>query len=121
MAPFLSSLRNLKKRSKEKRDPPSSSSQPASQSPSGALIPNLIPSAPDSLSIADPAVTTPYNIANQHGNTSSHHSVAKATTLNVFKLTLTALASVSDNIPVPGLKPAMEGLLSVIEKVQVRL
>jgi hypothetical protein len=121
MAPFLSSLRNLRKRNKEKQDLPGSSSQPASPSPSRAPTPNPIPPAADSSSKADPAVTTLDDIANQQGNTSSHHSVAKATALNVFKLTLTTLGQVSDNIPVPGLKLAMEGLLSVIEKVQVCL
>jgi len=73
---------------------------------------------PDSSSKADLAVATPDNVPNQQGNTSSYRSVAKATALNAFKLTLTTLGKASDNIPVPGLKLAMEGLLLVIERVQ---
>jgi hypothetical protein len=112
MAHFFS---YIERRKKEKQHPPGSSSRPASQ------LPTLIPSAADGLSKADLAVATPGNVPNQQGNTSSYRSVAKATALNAFKLTLTTLGKASDNIPVPGLKLAMEGLLLVIEKVQVRL
>jgi hypothetical protein len=122
MTPLLSSLRNLKKRKKEKQDPPGGSSQPASHSPAGAPTPNIIPSAADSSSSkADLAIATPDNVSSQHGNISSDRSGAKATVLNMFKLTLVTLSTASDNVPVPGLKLAMEGLLSVIIKVQVRL
>jgi hypothetical protein len=112
MASFLSSLKNIKKRKKEKQDPLGSSSQPVSQTPTLAA---------DSSTKVDLAVVTPDAASNQLGNASSCNSVAKSTALNVFKLTLATLGKASDNVPVPGLKLAMEGLLSVIEMVQVRL
>jgi hypothetical protein len=120
MAPLPTFLKPFRKRKKDKQDPPGSSSQPPSQSPTRAPTPNPIPSATDSSSKAGPAVTTPDNVSNQRGNTSSDRSVAQATALNLFKFTLTTLSTASDNIPVPGLKLALDGLLSVIEKVQVR-
>jgi hypothetical protein len=121
MASFLSFLRNVKKRRKAKQDPSGLSFQPASSSESHTLAPtsNLIPSAADSASNVDLTVTTPEEALNQQGSASSHHSAAKATVLNVFKFTLAALSAASDHVPVPGLKLAMEGLLSVIERVQV--
>jgi hypothetical protein len=114
-------LRNFKKHKKAKQGPPGSSAQPASQSPTRVPNPNPLPSAADISSKVDLTLTTPNDVSNQQGNTSSYHSVAKATALNVFKLTLTTLGKVSDNIPVPGLKLALEGLLLVIERVQVCL
>jgi len=122
MASFLSSLRNVKKRKKGKQDPPGSfpSLQAASQSkPSEVLNPaNLTPSIPGNSSEVDLVASTLDFASNRQGKPSSHDPVAKTTTLNVFKLTLATLGQVSDNIPVPGLKLATEGLLSVIEKVQ---
>jgi hypothetical protein len=121
MASFLSSLKNIKKRKKEKQDPLVPSSQPVSQSRTQASTSeqNHISHAADNSSKVDLAVTTPDVATNQLGSASAYHSVAKSTALNVFKLTLATLGKASDNIPVPGLKLAMEGLLSVIEKVQV--
>jgi hypothetical protein len=123
MAPFLSSLKSIKKRKKAKQDPLGSSSQPVSQSPTRPSTPRstLISSTADNSSKVDLAAKTPDAASNQPGSTSSYHSVAKSTALNVFKLTLATLGKASDNIPVPGLKLAMEGLLSAIEKVEVCL
>lgn len=113
MAPPFSGL--FKKRKKAKQDLPGSSSQPASQSSTQAPTPNLIPSAADNSSKADLAVTTPDNASNRQEDTSPHHSV-KATALNVVKLTLETLGKAGD---INTFKVAMEGLLFVIEKVQV--
>jgi hypothetical protein len=111
MASFLSSLRNVRKRGMAKQDPSGISSQPASES--------LLPSAADSTSKVDLAATTPDNALNQQGSTPSHHFAAKAKALNMFKLTLATLGAARDSIPAPGLKLAIEGLLSAIERVQV--
>jgi hypothetical protein len=116
--PFLSTLKGLKKRKKLKG--PSESPSPLPSQPSSrALTPSLIPSAADSSSKADLDSTETTPAPPKLASTPSDYSTAKATALNVFKIALKALGSASDNIPVPGLKPAMEGLLGIIEKVQV--
>jgi hypothetical protein len=45
------------------------------------------------------------------------HSMAKATAVNALKLFLAILG----DVPGPGVKVALNGLLKIIEKVQVRL
>jgi hypothetical protein len=47
------------------------------------------------------------------------NSAAAHTALNVFKLALVTLSSASDNLPVPGVKVAVDVLLTVIDGVQV--
>jgi hypothetical protein len=44
---------------------------------------------------------------------------ARATAVNVLKTSLATLRSVSSNIPVPGLAPALDGLLVTINNIQV--
>jgi hypothetical protein len=41
------------------------------------------------------------------------------TALNVFKLALVTLSSASDNLPVPGVKIAVDVLLTVVDGIQV--
>ena len=109
-------FRFLKSRKKGKRPVSSTSESPLpSQPPSRAPTPNLssFPSG------SSPATTEPSAVASKVHGAPSDHSVAKTTALNVFKLTLSALSAASNNVPVPGLKLAMEGLLKAIEKVQV--
>jgi hypothetical protein len=122
MAPLPSFLKNITKRKKEKQDPLGSSSQPVSQSATRAPTPEpklTSSTATDGSSKVDLAVTTPDAASNQAESAFPRHSVAKSTALNVFKLTLATLGKASNDVPVPGLKLAMEGLLSVIEKVEV--
>ena len=109
-------LKGLVNRKKGKRPLSSTSEYPLpSQPPSRALTPN-----PSSFpSGSSPAATEPSAVTSKVHGAPSDHSVARTTALNVFKLSLSALSAASNNVPVPGLKLAMEGLLKAIEKVQV--
>lgn len=50
---------------------------------------------------------------------SSRGSTAPNTALNVFKFALGTLSSASDNIPIPGVKLAIDTLLTITRHVQV--
>jgi hypothetical protein len=60
-----------------------------------------------------------HSLTHTDGAVMSNSAVPK-TALNVLKLALVTLSSASDNLPAPGVKVAVDVLLTVVNGVQVR-
>jgi hypothetical protein len=117
---FISSLINRNK--KKKKGPfssPSVSNPPSPNPQSRAPTPNPAQNTTNSPSDPQSTATSSNIVPSEAIDEPSDHSVAKSTALNVFKLALTSLSAVSDNVPVPGIKAAVDGLLGAIQKIQV--
>jgi hypothetical protein len=89
--------------------------------PSLAIQPLTDPSATEAASlIADNLATsvapTSNVIPSRSETAPTSRSMAKDTAVNALKL----LLKISSDIPGPGVKPALSGLLTIIERVQVR-
>ena len=104
------------------------------EQPSGTLTPNPTPSLVTqplaNRSATETASPVAYNLAtsvavptsnplpssSETAPTSTGRTVAKITAVNALKL----LLKIASDIPGPGVKPALAGLLTIIERVQVR-
>ena len=128
----LSSMLKKLRKHKPPGLPPSSSSPSLVQQQSRTQTPNSTPSlarqpltdrsATEAASliannIATSVVAPTLNATpSRLETTSMSRSVAKDTAVNALKL----LLKISSDIPGPGVKPALAGLLTIIERVQVR-